>query len=193
MEKYALVLYPSLQVSSKLLSLLIKSYILLCSPLVSPVTKGSLIYCTVTLSVLQKDGLRIWDCQTGCIFTSHPFFFLGTADGPGLAALHRQVGHHGAFGCQEYCGLRGRHKPGGPHYYPALLKPLNYALPGCDYNNINAYNLPKASSGLYTDNLNRLLQCETDVQFKSIRKDTGVCKPRLFLGHDARHSSSLPG
>ena len=145
------------------------------------------------LSVLQKDGLRIWDCQTGCIFTSHPFFFLGTADGPGLAALHGQVGHHGAFGCWEYCGLRGRHKAGGPHYYPALLRPLNYALPGCDHNNIDVYNLPKASSGLHTDNLNRLLQCETDVQFKSIWKDTGLCKPSLFLGHDARHSSGLPG
>ena len=64
------------------------------------------------LSALQRDGLHVWDCQTGHIFTLCPFFFLGTADGPGPAALHGQVGHHGAFECQEYCGLRGRHKPG---------------------------------------------------------------------------------
>jgi hypothetical protein len=59
------------------------------------------------LSALQRDGLRIWDCATGCVFTLCPFFFLGTADGPGLAALHGQVRHHGTFGCREYCGLGG--------------------------------------------------------------------------------------
>ncbi|KAH8989747.1 hypothetical protein EDB92DRAFT_1784837, partial [Lactarius akahatsu] len=79
------------------------------------------------------------------------------ANGPGLAALHGQVGHHGVFGCREYCGLRGRHKPGGPHYYPALLKPTDYALPGCDHDNVDVYNLPKASSRQYSEGLNRLL------------------------------------
>jgi hypothetical protein len=64
------------------------------------------------LAALQRDGLCVWDCQTGRVFTLRLFFFLGTADGPGLVALHGQVGHHGAFGCQEYCGLKGRHKPG---------------------------------------------------------------------------------
>ncbi len=51
------------------------------------------------LSALQRDGLCVWDCLTGRIFTSRLFFFLGTADGPGLATLHGQVGHHDAFGC----------------------------------------------------------------------------------------------
>jgi hypothetical protein len=27
------------------------------------------------LSALQRDGLWIWDCATGCVFTSRPFFF----------------------------------------------------------------------------------------------------------------------
>ena len=49
------------------------------------------------LHALQADGLCIWDSRTGHVFTSQPFFFLGTADGPGLAAIHGQVGHHGAF------------------------------------------------------------------------------------------------
>ena len=105
------------------------------------------------LSALQRDGLCVWDCLTGHVFTSRPFFFLGTADGPGLAALHGQVGHHGAFGCRVYCGLKGRHKPGGPHYYPTLLKPIDYNLPGCDHGDVDVYRLPKASTKLYHDNL----------------------------------------
>jgi hypothetical protein len=145
------------------------------------------------LSALQRDGLRIWDCQTGRVFTSRLFFFLGTADGPGLAALHGQVGHHGAFGCREYCGLKGRHKPGGPHYYPALMKPLDYELPGCNHGDVDIYRLPRASSELYMDNLNRLLRCESETQFKQVRKETGLCKPSLFLGLDHHHSSGLPG
>jgi hypothetical protein len=51
------------------------------------------------LSALQRDGLHIWDSWDGRVFTSQPYFFLGTADGPGLAALHGQVGHHSMYGC----------------------------------------------------------------------------------------------
>ena len=145
------------------------------------------------LRALQTDGLRIWDSQQGRTFTSHPFFFLGTADGPGLAAIHGQVGHHGALGCREYCGLRGRHKPGGPHYYPALLKPMNYTLPGCDHGDVDIYHLPKASSRQYDENIQRLLRCETNTQFRLTRKNSGLCKPSLFLGLDPKHSSGLPG
>jgi transposase InsO family protein len=145
------------------------------------------------LSALQRDGLRIWDCQTGRVFTSRPFFFLGTADGPGPAALHGQVGHHGAFGCCEYCGLRGRHKPGGPHYYPTLQRPTDYALPGCDHNDVDVYSLPKASSGQYSEGLNRLLRCCTEAQFRLTWKETGLCKLSIFLGLDQKHSSGLPG
>ena len=105
------------------------------------------------LGALQTDGLHIWDSQQGQTFTSRPFFFLGTADGPGLAAIHGQVGHHGALGCREYCGLRGRHKPGGPHYYPALLNPIDYTLPGCDHGDVNVYHLPKASSQQIDENI----------------------------------------
>src|SRR6201996_313769 len=145
------------------------------------------------LSALQRDGLRIWDCQTGRIFTSRPFFFLGTADGPGLAALHGQVGHHGVFGCREYCGLRGRHKPGGPHYYPALRKPRNYDLPGCSHNDVDVFGLPSASRRLYISNLNRVIACETDAQFRLAWKETGLCKPSIFMGLPSGRSSGLPG
>ena len=159
-----------------------------------PKNLGSFMYTGLHhLSALQQEGLHFWDCHTGHVFTSHPFFFLGTANGPGLAALHGQVGHHGAFGCHKYCGLRGQHKPGGPHYYPALLKPMDYALPGCNHNDVDIYKLPKASPGQYYKNLDSLLACQSDTQFKLTWKETGLCKPSIFLGIDQWYLSSLPG
>jgi len=145
------------------------------------------------LSVLQSEGLRVWDCNTGHVFTSRPFFFLGTADGPGLAALHGQVGHHGVFGCREYCGLRGQHKPGGPHYYLALLRPSGEDLTGCNHADVDVYALPKASTRLYFDNLKLLLQCQTEAEFRRTWKETGICKPSIFLGLQDKYSSGLPG
>ncbi|KAG1881276.1 hypothetical protein F4604DRAFT_1537760, partial [Suillus subluteus] len=57
------------------------------------------------------------------LYTSNPFLFFATMDGPGLAYLNGFVGHHGKNGCGLYCGLKGCHKEGGPHYYPALHNP----------------------------------------------------------------------
>ena len=110
-----------------------------------------------------------------------------------LAALHGQVGHHGVFGCREYCGLRGCHKPGGPHYYPALRKPLNYKLSGCNYNDIDIYELPVASQWLYLRKLDCVLGRQTDAQFRLAWKETGLCKPSIFMGLPLSHSSRLPG
>jgi hypothetical protein len=118
---------------------------------------------------------------------------LGTADGPGLAALHGQVGHHGAFGCREYCGLGGRHKPGGPHYYPTLLKPTNYDLAGCSHDDVNVFRLPSTSPAQYFGNLGKLTACVTDANFRQTQKETGLCKPSIFVGLSLGHSSGLPG
>ena len=62
---------------------------------------------------------------------------LGSADGPGTVYFTRLVGHHGTFPCRIFCGMKGRHKPGGPHYYPALLKPNNYAVEGSDHPDVD--------------------------------------------------------
>ena len=102
------------------------------------------------------------------------------------AVLHGLVGHHGMYGCQEYCGLKGRHKPGGPHYYPALLKPLDYNLPGCDHGDVDVYRLPQVSAELYFKNLHQLIPCVTDAEFKLVCKETGLCKPSLLVGLDLR-------
>ena len=109
------------------------------------------------LSALQNNGLCIWDCLTGCVFTSQPYFFLGTADGPGLAVLHGQVGHHDMYGCQEYCGLKGCNKPGGLHYYPALCKPLSYDNNSCDHGDVDVYRLTQSYSKTSPNALTLLL------------------------------------
>ena len=145
------------------------------------------------LSALQNDGLCIWDCLTGCVFTLRPYFFLGTADGPGLAVLHGQVGHHGMYGCREYCGLKGRNKPGGLHYYPALCKPLSYDNDSCDHGDVDVYSLPTASPMLYCGNLRQLLPCTNDAQFREMCKKTGLCKASIFVGLSQQHLSGLPG
>ena len=133
------------------------------------------------LSALQNNGLRIWDCRMQCVFTLWPFFFLGTADGPGLAVLHGQVGH-GMYGCREYCGLKGCNKPGGPHYYPALLKPLSYDNNSCNHDDVDVYKLPTASPVMYFRNLHQLLLCTNDAQFREMHKLTGLCKASIFVG-----------
>jgi hypothetical protein len=66
------------------------------------------------------------------IFTSNPFLCLATADGLGMAYLNGLVGHHGKNGCRLFFTVPGHHKQGGTHYYPALLKPVNYIVKGSD-------------------------------------------------------------
>jgi hypothetical protein len=80
------------------------------------------------LAGLQKEGLQIWDACNNHVFKSHPFLALGTTDGPGSVHFTGLVGHHGAYPCCLYCGIKRHHKPGVPHYYPALLKPDNYTI-----------------------------------------------------------------
>jgi hypothetical protein len=144
------------------------------------------------LAALQRDGLRVWDAKSDRVFTSFPYFYLGMADGPGLSQLNGQVGHHGAFGCRLYCGLKGRHKENGPHYYPVMLKPLDYAVSGCDHDDIDIYKLTEPSPDLYQAGLSRLLQSRNDTHYKIERRETGICKPSLFSGLDPRRSLAPP-
>jgi hypothetical protein len=90
------------------------------------------------------------------------------------------VGHYGAFGCHLYCSLKGRHKKNSPHYYPAILKPLDYAVSGCDHNDIDIYELTGLLPGLYDENLIRLLYSHNDTHYKREHRKTGICKPSIF-------------
>ena len=75
---------------------------------------------------LQSEGLHIWHAFRDQRFISQLF----------LAYLNGLVGHHGKFGCRPHFPVSGRRKPNGSHYYPALMKPVNYVIPGCDHEDL---------------------------------------------------------
>lgn len=144
------------------------------------------------LSALQREGIRIWDASLDRVFISRPFFALGTADGPGMMYLNGLVGYHGKRGCRLYCPITGRHKPGGSHYYPALLKPHNYTVNGCDHDDVSYATLPACSPDIYFENLRYLMAAENETQYKKRRLITGISKPSIFLGLQPQKSFSVP-
>lgn len=145
------------------------------------------------LAALQLEGLPIWDAEQNCIFIDRPFFALGTADGPGMTYLNGLVGHHGAYGCRLYCPTKGRHKPGGGHYFPAHLKPDQYSILGCDHGDVDVHNIPLPSSAEYIQNLAYLQAATNETNFKERRRDTGISKPSLFSGLPPSRILEIPG
>jgi hypothetical protein len=124
---------------------------------------------------------------------SKPFFALGTADGPGMATLNGLVGHHGKHGCHLYCSIIGQHKPGLLHYYPALFKPTNYTVDGCDHGDISFTNLPSCSQANYIANLHHLTSSPNETQYRKQWLETGISKPSIFLGLQHDNMLSIPG
>src|SRR5258708_2250768 len=112
------------------------------------------------ISVLQNEGLRIWDASIQAhVSRSTPFLFV-TADGPAMAMVSGMVGHSGKFGCRLYCGLPGRRRERDGHYYPVMLKPNTYSIIGCNHDDISFSDLRRYQQGVsmcYHDNLRRLL------------------------------------
>jgi hypothetical protein len=145
------------------------------------------------LAALQREGLPIWDGLGKEVFTSHPFLALGTADGPGMALLNGLVGHHGKYGCRLYCSVTGRHKPGVSHYFPALLKPNDYAVQGCDHDDVSFANLPSCSQEKYFSNLQYVMSSPNETQYKKRRLETGISKPTIFLGLQKDRTLRIPG
>ncbi|KAF8808612.1 hypothetical protein BYT27DRAFT_7255257 [Phlegmacium glaucopus] len=145
------------------------------------------------LAALQHKGLQIWDALEDIVFTLNPFLALATADGPGMAYLNGLVGHHGKYGCHLYCSVTGWHKPGGSQYYPALLKPNNYAVQGCNHNNISFVNLLSCSQKDYFLNLRYLMSSPNETQYKKRRLETGISKPTIFLGLQQGQILGIPG
>lgn len=154
---------------------------------------------------LMKDGLGVWDASIDRTFMSRPFLYCFCADGPGSVHFTGLVGHHGAYPCRLYCGLKGRHKPRAPHYYPALQKPHNYTVQACSHDDIDPASIAGCSPTLYVQNMEYLLQSRNPTNFKDRRKETGIGGlsllsafpatsrlpvPAGFPG-DAMHSSTL--
>jgi hypothetical protein len=145
------------------------------------------------LAAIQKEGLQIWDAARNQRLSSNPFLALATADGMGMVYLNGLVGHHGKNGCRLYCGLTGRHKPGASYYFPALLKPLNYNVSGCDHGDIDANSLPSCSIQTYQENLRHLMASPDDGTYKKRRLQTGITKPSIFLGLNPSRTFRVPG
>lgn len=145
------------------------------------------------LSALQREGLRIWDASRDITFISKPFLALATADGPGMTYLNGLVGHHGKNGCRLYCSIRGRRHPEGSHYYPALLKPHDFAVEGCDHDDVPYTNLPSCSKDNYIENLRYLMASPNETEYRKRRLATGISKPSIFLGLPSERILGIPG
>ncbi|KDQ14423.1 hypothetical protein BOTBODRAFT_110097, partial [Botryobasidium botryosum FD-172 SS1] len=144
------------------------------------------------LAALQKEGLPIWDASTDTKATSRPFLALITADSPGMARLDGLVGHQGMQGCRYFCGTKGRRKPSGNHYYPALLKPDEYDMFGCAHGDLDPFKIPPTFFEEYEEKLAYLESSPNETQYKIRRRDTGISKPCLLSGISADHRFHLP-
>ena len=148
------------------------------------------------LSALQKEGLRIYDSYRQGVFTSIVFFLLALADAIAMAELSGSVGHHGRRGCRLLCEFAGRNKPGGAHYYPALLRPdYEDPNPTSDHPDINIKNLPHVNPQKYRDNLRAVVSSGSNAQYERRRLETGIRKPSIFdcLPRALRPPSCFPG
>jgi hypothetical protein len=141
---------------------------------------------------LSKEGMNNWDAYQDRIFLSKVFPLLGAADGPGLTYLNGLTGHSGAYGCRLYCPVKGRRKDGGNHYYPALLKPENYHVDGCDHDDVDPVNLSGGNQQEYLISLATLLTARTQAEYQMLRKETGISKPSIFSGFPTDKSIGVP-
>ena len=143
------------------------------------------------LAALQKEGLIIWNAAIDRTFKSRLFLALNTADGPAMAYLSSLVGHHRKFRCRLYCLTPGHHKTNGSHYYPVLLKPLEYTMASCDHPDLSHFSTTTSHSHYFT-NLCFLLASPNDTQYKKRWLETGIVKPTIFLGLPTCSTLGIP-
>lgn len=144
------------------------------------------------LAALQNEGLTVWDASRDTRFISDLHLLFTTADGPGLVYWDGMVGHSGKNGCRMYCGVTGRRKTRGTHYYPALLKPRDCCATGSDHADINIFRIPLGGSDEYTENLHHLVASPTQRQWEIRKMQTGLTKPPLILGLNPSHCLGVP-
>ncbi|KIK35849.1 hypothetical protein CY34DRAFT_26510 [Suillus luteus UH-Slu-Lm8-n1] len=144
------------------------------------------------LAALQNEGLTVWDTSHNTCFISDLHLLFTTADGPGLVYWDGMVGHSGKNGCRMYCGVTGRRKTQGTHYYPALLNPRDRCAAGSDHADINIFRIPLGGSDEYTENLHHLVASPTQRQWEIRKTQTGLTKPPLILGLNLSHCLSIP-
>ncbi|OBZ70829.1 hypothetical protein A0H81_09275 [Grifola frondosa] len=148
------------------------------------------------LAALQRQGLRIWDAIDKATFISHPFLALATADGPAMAMLSGLVGHFGASGCRLFCPLRGRRRLAETTIIQHVLILSIKMFQSQTMNDILVRNIvPETSlktSERYQEGLYNLIHSQNDREYKEQRFKTGICKPSIFSGLDARYRLPIP-
>ena len=135
------------------------------------------------VSALQQEGLPIWDSYRRQRAIAFLFLLLVLADSIAMSRLSGSVGHHGRKGCHLLCGLVGRNKTRGAHYYPALLRPTGFenhrtsSHPDIDINT-----LPIPSNCDYKTDLFHVISSRNETEYKRRRFNTGIGKPSIFDG-----------
>jgi len=134
------------------------------------------------ISAIQKKGMPIWDGYNRMAAISFLTLLLVLADAVGMAELSGSVGHHGKKGCRILCGLFGRNKPGGSHYYPVLLRPLDSNIDGSNHPDFDINNLPEVNTTTYKANLKYVLSSPNEAEYRRRRLETGIRKASIFDG-----------
>ena len=135
------------------------------------------------VSALQREGLPVWDAYHRRRALSFLFLLLVLADAVAMAHLSGSVGHHGRKGCRLLCGLVGRNKVHGSHYYPALLRPTGFeAHRTSSHPDIDINTLPIPTPDGYKTALFHVISSRSKAEYERRRFDTGIGKPSIFDG-----------
>ena len=135
------------------------------------------------VSAIQKEGLPVWDASRQEVFCSFVLLLLVLADTVAMTELSGSVGHHGRRGCRLLCGLKGRNKVRGSHYYPALLRPFySEPNPTSEHNDVDITRLPDADPMRYRRYLDDVITSSGEAEYSRRRFNSGVSKPSIFTG-----------
>ena len=117
------------------------------------------------VSAIQKEGLHLWDGLNRKHLVSFLFLLLVLTGTVAAAQVSGAVDHHGKKGCWVFCGLSGRNKPGGPHYYPVLLRPLDSNELRSNHPDADINKLPNANPTVYQDELRHVICSPTEAEY----------------------------
>ena len=135
------------------------------------------------VSALQREGLPIWDAYRRVRTISFLYLLLLLADAIAMGQLSGSVGHHGRKGCRLLCGLIGRNKAQGSHYYPALLRPNGFEQHrSSSHPDIDIHSLPTPNPEEYRRDLFHVISSHGRREYERRRFNTGIGKPSIFAG-----------
>lgn len=144
------------------------------------------------VAALMREGLMIWDAVDEQVHRSNIFSLLETADGPAMAELDGFTGHMGAYGCRQFCSVKGQRKPGENHYYPALLRPANYDVDGCNHDDVDGRHLLTVDVDDYNKCLHSVMSSRSHADHQVRRRETGISMPSFFSGLPAGRICPVP-